>query len=46
MFFILLIVINDIAGVAGSNCASLETAIRSLRRHGVFADFGMDKLNG
>jgi len=46
MFFGWLTVVDDITGVAEGNCASREITMRRLRRHGVFADFGMDKLNG
>jgi hypothetical protein len=42
----LLAMVDDIAEVAEGNCASRETAMRSMRRHRMFADFGMDKLNG
>jgi hypothetical protein len=33
----LLVLVDDIAEVAEGNCASRKTAMRSLRRHGMFA---------
>jgi hypothetical protein len=46
MFFGLLTVVNDIAEVADGNCGSQGTTMRRMRRHRMFADLGMDKLNG